>query len=373
VTLLALGLLLAVQAGPGGAAHEEALRLQRAGDCPRAVERYRQFLKLEPKHAGARSNLGACLASLGRYDEAIGEYQAALALADHAAIRRNLALALYKSGRLEEAIAELKLLRHSQPEDVDLALLLADCHFRLDQEKEVIAALEPLAAKHPDNLAIAYLLGTVLVRQGDVKRGQALVDRILQRGDSAEAHLLLGMAQLRGAALEEAEAAFLKAAEMKLDLAAAWSQLGIVRLKRNNSTGAAEALRRALALDANDFDAVFYLGVLVRETGQPAAARPHLEHALRLRPGSYKAQYQVGSLYVQLQEFEKARQILEALVEKAPDFPEAHTALATACLRLGLKEQALRHREIARILLSARRSENAPAPSAADPPEPRLH
>lgn len=362
--------LAAAQAEPR-AVYEEALRLQGRGECARAIEQYRAFLRLQPGHAGAHSNLGACLAALGRFDEAIGEYRAALALADHPGIRRNLALAFYKSGRLEEAIAELRRLREMRPEDVELALLLADCHFRRDEDKEVIAVLEPLAAAHRDNPAIAYLLGTVLIRQGDVKRGQELVDRILARGDTPEAHLLLGTAHLRGAALEEAEAEFLKAASLKPDLAAAWSQLGVVRLKRNDAAGATEALRRAAQLDAADFDAHFYLGVLLRETGRPEEARSWLERALQLRPGSFKAQYQVGSLYIQLQEFERARQVLEALVEHAPNFPEAHAALATACLRLGRTEQAVRHREIARMLMSTRPPSGRKPPPASEPPEPR--
>lgn len=372
MTLLAGLVLLAAAADPR-AVYEQAVRLQQHGDCRGAVVQYRIFLDLQPRHAGARSNLGACLAALGRFDEAIGEYRAAVALADHPGIRRNLALAYYKSGRLEEAIAELRRLREARPEDLELALLLADCHFRRDEDERVIAVLEPLASAHADNMAVAYLLGTVLIRQGDVARGQELVDRILAREDTPEAHLLLGMAHLRGAALEQAEAEFEKAAALRPGLAAAWSQLGIVRLKRNNSAGAAEALRRAAALDAADFDAHFYLGVLLRETGQPGEARSWLEHALRLRPRSFKTQYQVGSLYLQLQEFEKARQVLEALVEQAPNFPEAHAALATACARLGRTEQAARHREIARILLSARPPSGRPSPPAAEPPEPRSH
>jgi Flp pilus assembly protein TadD len=370
VILLAWLALAASQAEPR-AIYEEALRLQQRGDCTRAISAYRNFLRLQPGHAGAHSNLGACLAALGRFDEAIGEYRAALALADHPGIRRNLALAFYKSGRLEEAIAELRRLREARPEDLELALLLADCHFRREEDREVIAVLEPLAAAHAEHPAVAYLLGTVLIRQGEVRRGQELVDRILRRGDTPEAHLLLGMAHLRGAALEQAEAEFQKAAELRPDLAAAWSQLGIVRLKRNDSAGAAEALRRAAALDAADFDAHFYLGVLLRETGRPAEARSWLERALQLRPQSFKTQYQVGSLYLQLQEFEKAREILEALVEQAPNFPEAHAALATACLRLGRTEQAVRHREIARMLMSSRPQPDRKPPPASEPPEPR--
>ncbi|MCA1617580.1 MAG: tetratricopeptide repeat protein, partial [Acidobacteria bacterium] len=46
----------------------------------------------------ARSNLGAALAALGRYKEAINQYQQALAADKHnASVRFNLGVAFYKS------------------------------------------------------------------------------------------------------------------------------------------------------------------------------------------------------------------------------------------------------------------------------------
>ena len=47
----------------------------------------------------------------------------------------------------------------------------------LGREKDVIRLLEPEAAKYPDDIAIAYLLGTALIRQKRVAEGQVLVDR----------------------------------------------------------------------------------------------------------------------------------------------------------------------------------------------------
>jgi predicted Zn-dependent protease len=86
--------------------------------------------------------------------------------------------------------------RAKQPENSQATLLLADCYMRLGRETDVINLLEPEEQKRPDDLAVAYLLGTALIRQKRVEEGQVLVDRILRNGDSAEAHLMLGTAKL---------------------------------------------------------------------------------------------------------------------------------------------------------------------------------
>lgn len=333
-------------------AYVEGVKLHQSGDHGAAIAKYREVLDRNPAHLGARSNLGAALAATGRYDEAIGEYRLALKQSDHPAIRRNLALAYYKSGRLGEASEELARLLRSEPRDLNLALLLGDCHFRLGDNEKVIEVLQPLEARQAENPGLAYLLGTAYIRAGRVADGQKLVDKILSRGDSAEAHMMLGEARMRAGDVDAAAAEFERAVAIRPDLPAAWSRLGDARLKRNDHAGAAEAFRKELSLNPTDFDANLYLGVILRETARAGEALPLIERATRIQPGSAKARYQLGSLYLQLNRPEEARSVLEKLVAEAPSFPEAHVSLATAYLRLGRKEEAARHRERARELMT---------------------
>jgi len=56
---------------------QQAYRMQQAGDYEHAAEAYIEFLKVKPDEVAAMSNLGVVLVKLGRYDEAIAEYEAA--------------------------------------------------------------------------------------------------------------------------------------------------------------------------------------------------------------------------------------------------------------------------------------------------------
>ncbi len=53
-------------------------------------------------------------------------------------------------------------------------MLLADCDLHLGENKEVIELLTPLRSASPDDLGIAYLLGTALVRDGRTAKGKSL-------------------------------------------------------------------------------------------------------------------------------------------------------------------------------------------------------
>ena len=85
---------------------QTAIVLHQAGNAQAAIPQYRAYLKARPDAVDARSNLGAALASTGRYVEAIAEYREALKRRPQDPhIRLNLALAYYKLGRISEAAA----------------------------------------------------------------------------------------------------------------------------------------------------------------------------------------------------------------------------------------------------------------------------
>ena len=198
-----------------------AVALHQAGDLEGAITAYRESLRLGPT-SEAGSNLGAALAALGRYQEAIEAYRGALAMAPlDGRIRYNLALAHYKSADLPRAAEELEALHAQQPADVRATLLLADCRLQLGEPAAVEALLRPLAAARPDDRAVTYMLGMALVRNGKVQEGQRLVETLLRDGDSAEAQYLRRLGRVHGRRLPAGRRALLERAPEERDAAVA--------------------------------------------------------------------------------------------------------------------------------------------------------
>src|ERR1039458_7765527 len=107
IVLAVLGRLAAAQESPEQIL-QQAITWHQKGDVERAIPQYREYLRIRPEASDVRSNLGAALASTGRYEEAIAEYQKALkGRPRETRIRLNLALALYKAARISEAAGEL--------------------------------------------------------------------------------------------------------------------------------------------------------------------------------------------------------------------------------------------------------------------------
>ena len=346
-----LGVLaLALAGGDASVYFRQALEHHRSGRLDAAVQNYRECLRENPEWFEARANLGAALAELGRYREATGEYQALLARKpDSFAVRLNLALAYYKSGQVHLAVPELGKLRTAQPGNEQVALLLADSYFRLGEYAKVIQTLEPLAADEA-NLAAAYLMGTALIREGDAAGGQIYIERIMKRGETPEAHLLLGLAQFQRRQYGEAAAHFSRALEMNPRIEGGHSLLGQALLGADDRAGARKAFEGSVRASPTDFDGHFHLGVLLREEHETDRALHHLQRAAQLRPAAVKVPYQIGLALLAVGRNEEARQVLETVVAAAPEFIEGHRSLATAYYRLKRKEDGDRHRALERKL-----------------------
>jgi tetratricopeptide (TPR) repeat protein len=350
---------------------DRASALHRSGELERAVREYQAFLKLHPDVADVRSNLGAAYVQLGQLEKAIEQYRRALALgnaSDATAVRFNLGLAYYKAARLDEAAAALAAVVKASPGNTNALLLLATCRLASGQNRAVIELLSPRESKLRGDRAFAYLLGTALLRDGQLERGQALVDVVLGGGESAEARFMLGTAHLARGDPSAAAPEFQRARELNPELPSVNAFLGKCLQEMSRSDEAAEAYRRELRLNPNDFDSNLLLGMHVHKAEQdPQKALAYYERALRVRPGSPNARYQIALVHLDTGREDEALAMIEGVVEDVPDFLEGHATLTRLYYRLGRRQDAERHRAAADELRARRESQDV---AGTRPPSP---
>ena len=373
IALLAVASGLAAPADDAKAdeALARALALHQAGDLLGAIDAYLTILEGSPERADVRSNLGAAYARLGRNGDAIEQYRRALSgETPDPAIRFNLGLALFKAARFPEAAQELALVVEQQPENKNALLLLAESHLQQGSTRKVVELLAPHETAYGQDRVFAYLLGSALIRENDMKRGQVLIDRVLSSGDSAETRLLMGAAHLRAGDPQAARDELVRAAALNPSLPGVHSLLGQALQRMGDGEGAEAAYRRALEQDPNDFDANLQLGSIRRAEGRFDEALAYLTRASRLRSDDLAVLHALGSLHLARGDHQKACDALEPLVRRAPDFEQGHVLLAMAYARLGRKEEAERERSAARRLATEQQRKDESAP-AAPPGQPR--
>jgi tetratricopeptide (TPR) repeat protein len=243
-------------------------------------------------------------------------------------------------------------------------MVLADCRLRLGENREVIALLDPLQKRNPDDLAIVYMLGTALVRDKQAERGQVLIDRILRNGDSAEARLLLGTTKMMAGDYAGARNDLQRAVELNPKLPDVYSNYGAALMLTGDTAAAVDAFLKELEANPNDFTSNLDLGALLRQDQKNDEALAHFERALRSRPGDPGARFQIASVHFAQGNIDQARAELEQLVRDSPQFSEAHVTLATIYYRLKRKADGERERAIVQKLNAERQATEPGAQSA---------
>lgn len=125
------------------------------------------------------------------------------------------------------------------------------------------------------------------------------------------------------------------------DSAEGWLERGVELEERGRHAEAAEAYRRAAALDRGSGEALFNLGNALDALGRSEAAEEMLRLAVAVDPGLELAWYNLGGVLERAGRGEEAAWALRRAVQACPAFADARFNLAACLHDLG------RHREAA--------------------------
>lgn len=104
----------------------------------------------------------------------------------------------------------------------------------------------------------------------------------------------------------------------------------------------AESLyRQAIALDADNWNALQLLGIIASETGRPTEAIELMERALALKDGQEKVRYNLANVLRSQGRLDDAVRHLQIAVKNRPQFAEAHLNLGCALQQRGDWNEAL--------------------------------
>jgi tetratricopeptide (TPR) repeat protein len=336
---------------------QEAAEAQQHGDAALAVRKYQELLRLHPEVLAAHANLGLVFDSLGRFDEAVAQFRAAVALAPgDRSLRTNLAMAYYQKGDLPNAIREFSSLLKDAPGDMQTATLLGNCYVRQGRPAQAVSLLTPLAASHPDDVSLQLTFGWALVRAGRTKEGLERIDKLAQQTNSAEAYMGAATAQLRLEALDQARRNVDAALRLNPHLPGLHTLSGMIAADFGDYEGAEAAFEKELESNPSDFSAQLNLGSVLYSQRKLDTAREHLERALALAPASSQALYDLALVERAQGHMEAAVKDLEKVVGKDPQWLEPHVELAALYYRLNRPQDGAHEKQVVDRLANEQRT-----------------
>jgi tetratricopeptide (TPR) repeat protein len=243
-------------------------------------------------HASANYFVGNSLLSQGRVDEAIIQYQKALALwPESANSHGGLGNALYQKGRVDEAIVQYQKALEDKPDFAEAHNNLGFCFLQTGRVDEAIVHYRAAIELQPKSATSHSGLGNALFQKGHMD--EAIIQyqaALVLRSESADVCERFGDALVRKGHMDEAITQYQNALEIKPDFAEAHNNLGFCFLQIGRVDEAIVHYRKAIELQPHFVQAYNNLGHAFSQNGMAAEAMACYQKAIELQPQFVPAQ-----------------------------------------------------------------------------------
>ncbi len=347
------------------------------GEYAKAEEELLLLLTALPNQAEAFAKLGLLYEKMGRNQEAITQYENALALESYRHdVRMNYADLLLKSGRLTDAATQYQLLNRipiykewaqtmqghillqtekpaeameifqrlarENPDNLDIMFRIAFTHEALGNWADAAASYEQVLTLRPTAWrALDYLFQTY-VHRGLTQQGLKLVDDYVQKYPT-DVELMIVYARILNQLDRYEDAArilqkFLRTnprhEELLFTYAATLEQMGEV-------DRASKQFRRLIAINPTDARALNYYGYMLADADTRLDEAKHaIERAVKIAPDVPEYWDSLGWVYFRLGDFANAVKYLNKAIELGGEDTIIYEHLGDAYSALGLEQQA---------------------------------
>jgi len=215
--------------------------------------------------------------------------------------------------------------------------------------EQAAASFQQVIAAKPNEPEAYYNLGTLYLRKNAFAEArQNLEQTVKLRHDYPEAWNNLGMIAAQQGQADEAVRDFKASLLLRPDYATALLNLGNVYRRDGNYTEAEKLLKRALELEPENAEVNYNLGMLYARQEQLPLASKYLERAVSLRPDYPDALNNLGVFFVREERYAEAEEKFKACIRVAPAFDQGYLNLARLYVILKEKDKA---REVLQTLL----------------------
>jgi predicted O-linked N-acetylglucosamine transferase (SPINDLY family) len=310
--------------------------LRDLGEDDKAVEAFCHATTLKSDYHGAWNNLGNTLRALKRPNEAADAYRTALSIRDDEQTRSNLAFALRESGNNATSLDLQRETVAAQPDNAALHFNLANALRDSDLIDEAMSHYRYALALEPNYAAAANNLGSIWMKKGEALAALECYQRavffdptnsdyfanvgnaesgLATQGNTSTAfkHYPRAVKAIRKAielkpdceayyynlanylrvwllrdsqaqiTLDEIEAIYKRAIEIKPDFADAWNNLGGLYSDHGRDESAIEAYQQALKFDSKNWQYHFNLAQRLHTSGDIEACRLFFKSGLDIK------------------------------------------------------------------------------------------
>ena len=287
----------------------------------KAVEDASVILKSSPRHTGALQLRALAYANLQQFDEAIKDYTRVINNSDffvEAYVGRGRAH--FYTDKLDKAIRDLETALEKDPCNIAALDLIAQAHSEVGNLEEAMKSIDTAISLIPNIYGLHIIKADIHLKQGEHDLALEEYNVAVELNPhSSTAVTQRGIFYHTTSQDELAKRDFDKAIELNPKNKRAWHSRSLVSLSQSEYIAALGDIDKAIALDPQFENAYIDKGTILTALGRYQDAFHSLQHAKSLRPESLTIQNHIAEVHRELQEPEKADEILDAILAEDPN------------------------------------------------------
>ena len=293
--------------------HQLGVIRRNEGCRPEALAAFQQALKegMGKSEAAAWRQIGDLQVDLLDLDKALDAYRNVLRLQpDDAGAHLALGRLYLDRNDPQRAISELRTALLSEPPPDGVHSSLGRAYRALGDLESAVSILQKGVERNPADQESLYVLGQVLLALGRDNEGRRVVAEYqrLQEGlERTNSLFETAIERAQSGELDKAEALLKEALRVAPRYAPALQALGAVQLNRGNTQGAVEMLKQALAINPLNSETYFDMGTAYLRSGKVTEALDMTSRALILEEEDPRYSMQLGEIYSKLNKTAESR------------------------------------------------------------------
>jgi tetratricopeptide (TPR) repeat protein len=263
-----------------------------------ALEEFSKALLLDEKDIEARFLMGTTKRRMRAFEDALAIFDAVGKIdPSYPGFALERGLLFEEWGRIEEALKEYEAALAKAPNDPDVMLRVGCARVAAGYGGPAEEILRKVQSSRTQPAEASHCLGRALMLKDDLAEAIRLLTRAVEMAPRrAEYHMYLGWALNEHNKLADAEAELKKALDLDQGLADAYWQRGVLRTKQKAHNMAIEDLTYALKLRPSRVEAHAELATVYSDQGKEQQALAEWAIATKGRPNNILWRFRYGKL-----------------------------------------------------------------------------
>ncbi|HOP86138.1 MAG TPA: tetratricopeptide repeat protein [Syntrophorhabdaceae bacterium] len=263
----------------------EAMQLFNAHDYRGAIKKFEEILKDKTSATSIHHNLSRVYISQSH---------------------RNLGIILFALGKYAEALNEFNMAIHYNQQFNELYYFIGVCQNNLGDFKSAIDSFKTVIEVDPSNLPARMKLGVALHNYGMWDTAESVYKSILKTHPNyADIHYNLGLSYLGRGKIDEAVESFKNAININPNYLQPRIKLIVVQIYKGELEKAITELTNLSEKYTNFADIFYYLGIAYASSNQFDKALENFTRAVEINPSYKDARIKLGTLYCYTGKYEE--------------------------------------------------------------------